>query len=77
MIGWTIFLVVLWLIWFWAVKRWVFPKNTTERDLLIDAFNRLSAGTSRPPKGSGNERMPSLLLEMFLEIFPNFWVGHP
>lgn len=42
MIGWILFLVVLWLIWFWAVKRWIFPKHTTESDLLVQAFNRLS-----------------------------------
>lgn len=41
MIGWTIFLIVLWLIWFWAVRRWVFPKNKTETDLLVDTFNEM------------------------------------
>jgi len=43
MIGWTIFLIVLWLIWFWAVRRWVFPKNKTETDLLVQAFNEVHA----------------------------------
>lgn len=52
MIGWAIFLIALWLIWFWAVKRWVFPKAKTETDLLVEAFNRLSLLKSQSPKGS-------------------------
>jgi hypothetical protein len=42
MIGWTIFLVLLWLIWFWAAKRWVFPRKRSETDILIQSFNQLS-----------------------------------
>lgn len=42
MIGWTIFLVFLWLVWFWAAKRWVFPRKRSETEILAEAFNQLS-----------------------------------
>ncbi|WP_028325652.1 hypothetical protein [Desulfatirhabdium butyrativorans] len=42
MVGWTIFLILLWIIWFCAAKRWVYPRKRTETDILIQAFNELS-----------------------------------
>lgn len=42
MIGWTVFLILLWLVWFWAAKRWVFPRKRSETDILIQVFNQLS-----------------------------------